>query len=182
MTKVQHAAGLGCTFGAPSRWYSSAHQRSWTSSPTSSPPLMCPSRDREFSPAAGSLGRGGPAGATVERLGAASIWAETTYPPGVAGVLSWLGQTPIPAVAIAPQTAPGWRRCDCEDSFAALMVMGCGLVTAGVTHVVTGFVPCCDLSARGCWPRPGGVSPWRWRSSSTVRAVGGAPLRDQRLH
>ncbi len=47
------------------------------------------------------------------------------------------------------------RRCDCEDSFAALMVMGCGLVTAGVTHVVTGFVPCCDLSARGCWPRPG---------------------------
>src|SRR3954463_8556211 len=35
------------------------------------------------------------------------------------------------------------------------MVMGCCSVTAGVTHVVTGFVPCCDLSARGCWPRPG---------------------------
>ena len=30
------------------------------------------------------------------------------------------------------------------------MVLGCGLVTAGVTPGVTGFVPCCDLSARGC--------------------------------
>src|SRR5690349_7936772 len=35
------------------------------------------------------------------------------------------------------------------------MVMGCGLVTAGVTHAVTGFVPWCDLSARGRRPRPG---------------------------
>ena len=35
------------------------------------------------------------------------------------------------------------------------MVVGCGLVTAGVTPGVTGFVPCCDLSARGCRPRPG---------------------------
>ena len=38
------------------------------------------------------------------------------------------------------------------------MVVGCGLVTAGVTPGMTGFVPCCDLSARGCRPRPG------WRS------------------
>ena len=35
---------------------------------------------------------------------------------------------------------------------------GLWLVTTGVTPGVTGFVPCCDLSARGCWPRPG------WRS------------------
>ena len=35
------------------------------------------------------------------------------------------------------------------------MVIGCGALTGGVTHVVTGFVPCCDLSARGCWSRPG---------------------------
>jgi len=38
------------------------------------------------------------------------------------------------------------------------MVLGCGLVTAGVTPGMTGFVPWCDLSARGCRPRPG------WRS------------------
>ena len=38
------------------------------------------------------------------------------------------------------------------------MVLGCGLVTAGVTHGMTGFVPWCDLSARGRRPRPG------WRS------------------
>ena len=36
--------------------------------------------------------------------------------------------------------------------------MGCGLVTAGVTPGKTGFVPCCDLSARGRRPRTG------WRS------------------
>ena len=50
------------------------------------------------------------------------------------------------------------RRCDCEDHQRSLMVVGCGLVIAGVTPGVTGFVPCCDLSARGCRPRPG------WRS------------------
>ena len=38
-----------------------------------------------------------------------------------------------------------------------MLVLGCGLVTAGVTPGMTGFVPCCDLSARGYRPRPG----WR---------------------
>ena len=33
------------------------------------------------------------------------------------------------------------RRSDCEDRFRSLMVVGCGLVTAGVTLGVTGFVP-----------------------------------------
>ena len=32
---------------------------------------------------------------------------------------------------------------------------GLWLATAGVTHGVTGFVPCCDVSARGRRPRPG---------------------------
>ena len=35
---------------------------------------------------------------------------------------------------------------------------GLWLVTTGVTPAETGFVPLCDLSARGCRPRPG------WRS------------------
>jgi hypothetical protein len=34
-----------------------------------------------------------------------------------------------------------WRRSDCEDRLCSLMVVGCGLVTAGVTLGVTGFVP-----------------------------------------
>src|SRR5688572_12435400 len=50
------------------------------------------------------------------------------------------------------------RRKDCEDRLRSLMVLGCGLVTAGVTPGKTGFVPCCDLSARGRRPRTG------WRS------------------
>ena len=33
------------------------------------------------------------------------------------------------------------RRYDCEDRLRSLMVMGCGLVAAGVTRVETGFVP-----------------------------------------
>jgi hypothetical protein len=48
-----------------------------------------------------------------------------------------------------------WRRYDCEDRLRSLMVLGCGLVTAGVTPGMTGLVPCCDLSTRGCRPRPG---------------------------
>ena len=31
------------------------------------------------------------------------------------------------------------RRYDCEDRVRSLMVLGCGLVTAGVTHGMTGF-------------------------------------------
>jgi hypothetical protein len=56
--------------------------------------------------------------------------------------------------AIAPLTGPATmtthntqprhtrlRRRDCEDRLRGLLVVGCGLVTAGVTHVETGFVP-----------------------------------------
>jgi hypothetical protein len=32
-----------------------------------------------------------------------------------------------------------WSRNDCEDRVRSLMVLGCGLVTAGVTHGMTGF-------------------------------------------
>lgn len=66
---------------------------------------------------------------------------------------------------------------------ASLMVLGFGLVIAGVTPGMTGFVPCCDMSARGCRPRPGwrgwpdqegAVSCWRCRrSSSSWTARGG---------
>jgi hypothetical protein len=51
--------------------------------------------------------------------------------------------------------APAPRRNDCEDRLRSLMVLGCGLVTAGVTPGMTGSVPWCDLSARGRRPQPG---------------------------
>ena len=47
---------------------------------------------------------------------------------------------------------PDRRWKDCEDRQRSLMVLGCGSVTAGVTPGMTGFVPWCDLSARGRRP------------------------------
>src|SRR3954447_15040506 len=64
---------------------------------------------------------------------------------------------PGPGPGMAP-SGSAWRRKDCGDGQASLKVLGCGLVTGGVTPGKTGFVPCCDLSARGHRPRPG------WRS------------------
>ena len=61
-----------------------------------------------------------------------------------------------PWARVPPERQTRWN--DCEDRVRSLMVMGCGLVTAGVTPGKTGFVPCCDMSARCRRPRPG------WRS------------------
>jgi hypothetical protein len=47
------------------------------------------------------------------------------------------------------------RRIDCEDRQRSPKGAGLWLVTASVTPGMTGFVPCCDLSARGHRPRPG---------------------------
>jgi len=50
------------------------------------------------------------------------------------------------------------RRSDCEDRLRSLMVLGCGWWSRAWPPEWLAFVPCCDLSARGCRPRPGGRS------------------------
>ena len=43
------------------------------------------------------------------------------------------------AIVAQPEHEVTHRRYDCEDRVRSLMVMGCGLVTAGVTRGMTGF-------------------------------------------
>jgi hypothetical protein len=51
-------------------------------------------------------------------------------------------QLQSPATMPVSTDVPDSRsRSDCEDRFRSLMVVGCGLVTAGVTPGVTGFAP-----------------------------------------
>ena len=74
-----------------------------------------------------------------------------THPPEQA-IVSGSGALHCPLKSVAASVR---RRNDCEDRVRSLMVVGCGLVTAGVTRVETG------LSAFGatCPPVVAGPGP-----------------------
>ena len=81
----------------------------------------------------------------------------TREPLPVAAVVVLEHHSPIVGVAVTPCRGNvmlvGWRRRDCEDRLGSLMVMGCGLATASVTHAETGFVPLVRL-VRSQLPAP----------------------------
>ena len=78
----------------------------------------------------------------------------------------------VPASRTSACEGAGYSRWnDCEDRVRSLMMLGCGLVAAGVTHGMTGFVPfgatCPHVPVRRRRRTQSTVSPMRVSSSGT---------------